>query len=346
MFKAKNALYLALLTTLGCGGPDEAADNSTSSNSSIISSAINSNSVDNPESNSSSESSSSNSPDATTQTCLNFSPSEVSGELTDSSITTISGLTASRINQGVLYGIVDAGGPAAVYVFTIEGNLLGTITLADVNQHDWEDISTGPGANGEPNIYIGDIGDNAARQGGTPRENISIYRFNEPEIDIDTAGFSIEQSEFEKIELQYPEQAHDAETLAIHPTTGDIFIFSKEDDGHTFLFTAPFIDAPAATPAELELIADINLGATGQAGQVSAGDIDPMGQRFILRTYTSIFLWEYQQSLENTFAQPANTLPAAEEPQSEGLTFSADGEAWYSMGERSGTIYRGTANCN
>jgi hypothetical protein len=79
---------------------------------------------------------------------------------------------------------------------------------------------------------------------------------------------------------------------------------------------------------------------------VSAGDISPSGDSIILRTYTAIWLWCRGSTWATTFGAAPVELPSASEPQSEGLTFSADGKSWYSAGETSTTIYQGISICS
>ena len=55
--------------------------------------------------------------------------------------------------------------------------------MEGINQHDWEDITLGPGPNGIDYIYIGDIGNNwGGHCRGINYKDMAIYRFPEPDL--------------------------------------------------------------------------------------------------------------------------------------------------------------------
>jgi hypothetical protein len=61
------------------------------------------------------------------------------------------------------------------------GMTLGTYTLSNVTATDWEDIAVAPAPDGSSAVFIGDIGDNAARPGtSNARTEIQVYRIAEP----------------------------------------------------------------------------------------------------------------------------------------------------------------------
>jgi hypothetical protein len=122
---------------------------------------------------------------------------------------------------------------------------------------------------------------------------------------------------------------------------------TKEVNGRSEIFSAP-----AATPAEthvvLKQVGELWLGGCGGGPQVTAGDISPDGTLVLLRTYQSVLLWERPAgtSLPDALKKSPWTLPAPNELQGEGITFSADGAAWLSIGEGSSTpIFRASADC-
>ena len=89
-----------------------------------------------------------------------------------------------------------------------------TVTAAQAE--DWEDIAAGPDPDGRPLLYVGDIGDNAP---GGP--TIDVYRVAEPQVG-DTAT-----APAERLQLRYPDGAHDAEALLVDPLRGDLVIVTK-----------------------------------------------------------------------------------------------------------------------
>jgi hypothetical protein len=104
---------------------------------------------------------------------------------------------------------------------------------------------------------------------------------------------------------------------------------------------------PVDTPTVLDLVATLALGSAGaQSALATAGDISPSGDSIILRTYTAIWLWCRASTWASTLGAAPVELPSASEPQSEGLTFSADGTAWYSAGETATTIHQAKSSCS
>lgn len=250
-----------------------------------------------------------------------------------------SGMVASRAHPGVLYGQMDAGGPATVFAFSTTGTALGQYALMGVTQTDWEDIAVGPGPGGASFVYVADIGDNSVT-----RTQIQVYRFAEPNVSPTQAAVQQTVSGVEVLKFTYPDGAHNAETLFIDPVTSDIVIVTKETSGTAVVFTAPGT-TPVNTPTVLTSVAMVTFQGTGTAIQVGGGDISPNGDRVLLRTYNSIRLWPRAATWMATFAATPITLPSPTEPQSEGLTFSADGKSWFSAGEQAAALYQATATC-
>ena len=55
--------------------------------------------------------------------------------------------------------------------------------MEGIDQHDWEDISLGPGPGGVDYIYIADTGNNwDGHCRGINYEDMAIYKFPEPEL--------------------------------------------------------------------------------------------------------------------------------------------------------------------
>jgi hypothetical protein len=245
----------------------------------------------------------------------------------------------------VLFAHEDSGSSATFYALSVSGTTLGTYTLSGATATDWEDIALGP-QNGSGNfIYLGDIGDNAARTGsGTPRTEISVFRVKEPSVSLDSNAGQVSLSGWERMRFQYPDSAHDAETLMVDPVTSDILIVTKETNGQSKVFRAPgSASTSAVTP--LESVATLTFGTSGQSALATAGDISPTGDRVIIRTYTAILLWTRGASWSETFSAEPIQVPSPSQKQGEGLTFSADGRQWFAAGEQENPIYAGTATC-
>jgi hypothetical protein len=227
---------------------------------------------------------------------------------------------------------------------TATGKSLGTYTVTGATNTDWEDMAVGPGPAAGSYIYIGDIGDNAARQGGTVRKEIQVFRVPEPKVTTTQTATTQGLTGAEVLRFTYPDAAHDAETLIVDPVTGDIVIITKETDGNSSIFRAPG-STPVDKPTVLEKVGTIKIGASGQAAMASAGDASPTGDRFMVRSYTAILIFTRSSSLATTFAATPKSIAFAPEPQGEGITFSSDGKSIFTAGEQAKTIYQSTSTC-
>jgi hypothetical protein len=272
--------------------------------------------------------------------CLEFGTPTQVGKI-DSAITPPSGMVASRVHPGVLYVQEDAGGKARFHAIDTTGKTLGEYTLTGGKATDWEDIAVGKGPGKADFVFIGDFGDNSVN-----RTEIQIVRVPEPNVSATQAAVQQAITDFQTLRFTYPDGAHNAETLMVDPVTDDMIIVTKETSGNSSVFRAP-ATAAADTPMALEKIGSYQFPGSGQGVQVGGGDISPTGDRVIIRTYTAIYLWPRAPgaTLGPTFATMPKTLPSATEPQSEGLTFAADGLSWYSAGEQSPNLYQGKATC-
>jgi hypothetical protein len=282
-----------------------------------------------------------------TTCCAKFGTPTSAGQIAISALSTLSGLVASRAHAGVLYAHADHGSGAIVYAMTAAGASLGSFTLSGATVTDWEDISVGPGPNPGSFVYVGDIGDNAARTGsGSKRTEIQVYRVPEPAVGVATPLGSLSVTNWQRLRFTYPDAPHDAETLMVDPVTGDILIVTKETNGASKVFRAPGT-TPADSPTVLVWVATLAIGSNGaQSALVAAGDIAPSGDSVILRSYAAIWLWCRASTWAGTFAVAPTELPSASEPQSEGLSFSSDGKAWYSAGETSTTLHQADSSCS
>ena len=145
----------------------------------------------------------------------------------NSSINESSGLVASRTTSGAYWTHNDSGDGPFIYAFNGSGASLGVFRVTGAQAHDWEDISIGPGPErGKSYLYIGDIGDND----GT-RSEIVVYRVAEPTLSTESAKLTRARpgrtESADAIRLRYPDGKFDAESLIVHPVSGNIYIVNK-----------------------------------------------------------------------------------------------------------------------
>lgn len=165
-----------------------------------------------------------------------------------SEIDEASGLVLSRQMPGVMWTHND-GDPGAtashnnrIYAVNAQGKLLATVqfnmssgnpTVPGNQFVELEDISYGPGPDGDPNyLYLADTGDN-----DVIRPYASVYRFAEPVFSPDAQNpitINVGESQLEGTRFQYQSfldptkiKARNVEGVFADPKTGDLFLFEK-----------------------------------------------------------------------------------------------------------------------
>jgi hypothetical protein len=218
----------------------------------------------------------------------------------DSRIPESSGLAASSTHRGVYWTHNDSGYEQAnVYaVDSATGKTVATITLTGVEGRDLEAISIGP----DGDIYVGDIGDNL---GGSWPE-VWIYRFPEPERLRDRTLRPTVHT------VRYADSPRDAESLAVHPTTGRVYIVGKNEDGDG-LYAGPE-ELSTSTVNTFERVAVIDLWATDAA-------FSPDGTRLAVRGYFGGIMYAWQNGKPKRLGR----LSVPIQRQGESMTFTPDG---------------------
>lgn len=250
--------------------------------------------------------------------------------LSDKRINESSGLAASRLNPDVLWTHNDSGGGPYLFAIDRKGRTLARYTVSNATNVDWEDMALGPGTNGKPALYIGDIGDNASA-----RKDTAVYRLPEPSVPKGKTMQEFKTAPAEKLPFRYPDGSHNAETLMVHPKTGDIVIVTKAANGQSGVYVFPMPLQPDQT-VTLKKVASLTFTSQfgGRIGEgersTTGGDIAPDGRRLVIRTYLAAYEWSIApgRSFGEVFkATPRQTfLPLTR--QGEAICYRPDGKAW------------------
>ncbi len=264
-------------------------------------------------------------------TCPLFRGAEKVGTVGFADIGEASGLAASRASPGVLWVHNDSGDAARIFAISRTGRHLATYSVLGAKARDWEDLElgTGPSA-GRDYLYIGDIGDNELKH-----PSVVVYRVEEPTNPQDGDPGALRSTRrAQRIQLRYPDGAHDAEALLVDPRSGDLFIVTKERKGAALVYRLP---APLeAGEAELERVAEANLPAMPLPGGrlVTAGTISRDGGWVLLKTYTNAYLWKRSDGpVEAVFRRPPCAARVALEPQGESIAFLGPGLDYLTLSE-------------
>ena len=199
----------------------------------------------------------------------------IRGRIESRAIKESSGLAASKCQPGVLWTHNDSGDKAIIFAVDPAGKDLGSWAVTNAENRDWEDIAAFKTENGECFIYIGDIGNNDSK-----RDRTTVYRVKEPTARTAVGG-GREASRTEAAEIinvEYPGPRPDAETLMVHPRTGDIYIVTKRVDGPATVYKVTPEFGKSVTAAK---VAEIRVPSVPN-GLLSGGDISPDGLRVAL----------------------------------------------------------------
>jgi hypothetical protein len=276
------------------------------------------------------------------QFCAGAELLEPSATVASPDLIETSGLAVSR-TQDVVWAHNDSGDTARVFAIGPEGEALATYTLNGAEATDWEDMALGPGPEESVEyLYLGDIGDNASI-----RPSIAVYRAPEPNVDPASSNLSIEADAFT---LQYPDGAHDAETLLVDPANGDIYVVTKNIAGGPSGIYRAAAPQAADAPITLEELAEIDFAALAptkvippESGPLplglpkvpTGGDISPDGRVIAVRTYGTTWMWARAegQSVADAFAGEPCEAPSEVQPQGEAIAFTADGRGYVTASE-------------
>ena len=178
--------------------------------------------------------------------------------IADPEIDELSGLAASRLHPGVLYGINDSGGSAAVYAIDAAGETVAELRLEGITARDWEALAPGWDDQGRPTLWIGGIGDNRDNQA-----RVRLLEIYEPTRLLD------QSVDFRSYWITYPDGPHNAEALLVHPDTGEISVVTKGSGGPGAMYrpTGPLLEG---RDNALRWVMDVPASITDGAWELSA----------------------------------------------------------------------------
>jgi hypothetical protein len=200
----------------------------------------------------------------------------------------------------------------------------GTWRVAGATAIDWEDMAAGPGpVAGNYYLYIGDTGDNQSQ-----RDHIAVYRIPEPNLKLGpSANKPSLTAAADVIRLRYPDGAHDAESLLVHPITGNIYIVTK------VLFANPGI-YEAAAPQSLKGVTTLKRIGTLEVpslfgGIITGGAISPDGRRAVFCDYMQGYeaVLDGNESFAEIWKKPLRVIALGSRKQGEAITYRFDGKA-------------------
>lgn len=264
---------------------------------------------------------------------------QIAGKIESSEITESSGIVASRCNENTLWTHNDSGDKALLFALDEKGKKLGTWRVSGAENFDWEDIATRR-ESGECYLYIGDIGNNKRT-----RSELTIYRVKEPKILSEDKSSSkknpLSTEAAQAVKFTYADTRHDAETLLVHPETGDIYVITKRLSGAAGVYKLK-ANYEIGKTNTLEKIADLSVPAVPN-GFLTGGDISPDGKRIIVCDYFNAYeliLPEKAKNFDEIWKQEPKTVELGTREIGEAVGYSADGNSIFATSENNDSLIR------
>ncbi|HRJ26164.1 MAG TPA: hypothetical protein PLO61_01475 [Fimbriimonadaceae bacterium] len=224
-----------------------------------------------------------------------------------------SGLARSYRQPKTYFTHNDSGDSARFFQFDLTGKVLATYTISGASALDWEDMASAR-VQGQPLLFLGDIGDNAQK-----RASITVWVVSEP-----VAGADPNVKPQARLTLTYPDSAHNAETLLVHPKTQTLEIVTKTADGKSGVYR--HIGPLTTGNYTLKRVGDVNYVGAFEAGRLTTGgDVSPEGDFVVIRTYLGGFEYAVPPNGEWWKSTPRRIQLAAE-PQGEAIAYNLQGD--------------------
>ncbi|HEU0101999.1 MAG TPA: hypothetical protein VFR07_06725 [Mycobacteriales bacterium] len=224
----------------------------------------------------------------------------------------------------------DSGDSARLFAVGPDGRTLAVVTLPRTPLRDLEDMALGP----DRTLYLADVGDNNA-----VRDSVTVLRVPEPRVDPARTDVRLTSAAPVRTVLTYEDGPRDAETLLVHPRTGQLLVVTKSAFGSA-VYAAP---QPLADGV-LRRVGSVALRQTDTEGGPSpqfaarllatGGAVSPDGRRLVVRTYTDAYVFDVPgDDLAAAFRNRPTVLPLPATRQGEAVTWSRDGQSLLTSSE-------------
>jgi len=262
-----------------------------------------------------------------------FEPPRVVSHVADPDVTEASGLVVSKCQPNVFWTHNDSGDGPFIYAFGPTGDNLGTWKVDAAQNIDWEDIAERREPDGTCRLYIGEIGDNSVK-----RSVHSVYRVREPQVSDQTKDLreknALSTEPAEKLDFSYADENQNAETLMVHPATGDIYVLTKRRKKPSGVYEIK----PVFGSSEVQIvtkIADVQVPSI-PIGLLTGGDISPDGRRVALCDYVDgyeLTLPSGDANFDDIWRQQPIRIDLGPRDQGEAIAYSPDGLEVYATTE-------------
>jgi hypothetical protein len=255
-----------------------------------------------------------------------WAPAVEIGKL-DSAVSESSGMAISRKIPNRSYRHNDSGDRARFFVMDVDGSNARRVTVTGANPYDWEDMAIGPCDRTSDCLFFGDIGDNDRR-----RKTLELVVVRE------RATFPASVAADYRVTLRYPDGAHNAEAMAVHPN-GSVYIATKDPVRLQLFRLKPEQWRSGTGVQTLEQVmvwdwASLLPGSLALGRVATAMDITPDGKRFVILTYVEAaeFLFDLSKPIpdQNTWREGRQyrRIPITTLEQEEAIAWLPDGRGF------------------
>lgn len=250
--------------------------------------------------------------------------------ITDPALNEISGIAASRRNDGIYWVHGDAPRPAELLAINAKGTLIARLRIEGVRAVDWEDIASYR-KDGKAWLLVGDIGDNNGS-----RSSYELIAIEEPEIDGKVSTLGVKPAW--RLPFRYADGAHDCEAMAVDTVSNEVLLINKHAPLaiHSLALDPPRHKSDVAIATRLGALESIPQPDAGErlarfpsarfGGSPTGMDIDASGRLAVVLTYRDAWLFERRAAMSwlEAFDKPLQRLTLPPLPQAEAIGFSPD----------------------
>lgn len=223
-------------------------------------------------------------------------------------MTELSGLYASRLQPGLMWGINDSGNLPELLAFDTSMKFRKVVRVEGVANHDWEDLSGFKDSGGQSWLVVADTGDNFSL-----RAEASLIFVAEPAAD----AVSVKPARV--IHFSFEDGPRDCEAMAVDVAGRRILLADKglhpvglyelpldgADQGRTARRIADFPDLMPTPAQRVQTVSSTRWRGTPTAMGLSAD-----GRRLIVLTYESVslFVRRDDEDWDRALAHPARSV--------------------------------------
>jgi len=260
------------------------------------------------------------------------------GKITDASMSSASGIGASRYYPGMLWIENDQGGGTNdIYLVDTTGTKRAVFSVTGATDRDWTDMTMGPGpVAGTTYIYMADIGDSKSNFA-----QCTIYCFPEPQTQLGSTLLTGATAQADKIVFSYPDGPRDAETILLDPVSKDIYIVDKY--GASDVYELPYPQSTDTVIMATKIIEAMPI----PSGPLRSGGIASGRTGIIMKTYTAAFYWTIApgESILNALLNTPVQIPVTAEIQGEAMCFTPNDDGFWMTSKFSTNNYAPLDRC-